>query len=146
MTSIVYVDMDDVMCDFTSAYQLAKKSNPEIEFPQSVPRFYLELEPIAEAIETVNLLRQKFDVYVLTAPSTHNPLCYTEKRIWIEDKFDFEFTNKLIISPNKGLLIGDYLIDDHDRGRGQESFQGKLLQFGTSPFESWIQIRKFFKV
>ncbi len=35
-----------------------------------------------------------------------------EKRVWIEKYFGLEFTEKLIISANKGLLKGDLLIDD----------------------------------
>ena len=42
--------------------------------------------------------------------------------------------NHLIISSHKGLNKGDYLIDDHSEGRGQENFESKLLQFGSVEF------------
>ena len=57
--------------------------------------------------------------------------------MWIEKYFGFEFTEKLIISPNKGLLKGDILIDDLISGRGQESFEGKIMQFGSANFPDW---------
>ena len=109
-----------------------------------MPGFFLNLAPIDESIESVNKLRQRFDVYILTAPSPKNPLSYTEKRLWIENHFGYEFTEKLIISPNKSLLRGDYLIDDHESGRGQEGFQGTLIHFGSTPFANWQCVLAYF--
>ena len=80
---------------------------------------------------------EKFDPYILTAPSTRNPFSYTEKRVWIEKYFGVEFTEKLIISSNKGLLKGDILIDDLISGRGQENFEGKIMQFGSANYPDW---------
>ncbi|KPA11151.1 5'-nucleotidase [Candidatus Magnetomorum sp. HK-1] len=63
-----------------------------------------------------------------------------EKRIWIENYFDYNFTKKLIICSNKGLLKGDLLIDDNIEGRGQESFEGKIIHFGSSDFPDWQSV------
>ncbi|MDF1755249.1 MAG: hypothetical protein P1U89_20840 [Verrucomicrobiales bacterium] len=139
----VYIDMDDVLCAFTAAHRKALEINSEIRYPQSVEGFFLMLEPLPGAIEVVNEFRSKFEVYILTAPSTRNPLCYTEKRLWIEKHFDYEFTNQLIISPNKGLMIGDYLIDDHIEGRGQEDFTGELIHFGSEDYPDWQCVRTY---
>ncbi|MCL4169033.1 UNVERIFIED_CONTAM: hypothetical protein GTU68_016356 [Idotea baltica] len=98
-----------------------------------------------DAINIVNELRSDFDVYVLTAPSTRNPHSYTEKRLWIETYFDYAFTKRLIISPNKSLLIGDYLIDDYARGKGQDKFEGSLIHFGTSRFPDWQAVNQYLR-
>lgn len=139
--------MDDVLCDFTEAHARDLKQNPSIKFPQSQYGFFRNLKPIVNGVETVNFLNsvEDFSVYILTAPSIRNPLCYVEKRLWIEDHFGLEMVNKLIISPNKGLNKGDYLIDDNDSGKGQENFEGKLLQFGSTESKDWNQILKYFK-
>jgi len=144
---IIYVDMDDVLCDFTGAYEKAIDQNPKIEFPQSQYGFFRNLKPIPSGVETVNFLNsvENFQVYILTAPSIRNPLCYIEKRLWIEDYFDLDMVNRLIISPNKGLNKGDYLIDDNESGKGQEHFEGKLLHFGSASFKDWNQILMYFK-
>jgi 5'(3')-deoxyribonucleotidase len=144
---IIYIDMDDVICDYQASYQQKRLSEPEIKYPQSQCDFYRKLAPIPKAIESVNYLNQQalFDVYILTAPSVRNPLCYTEKRLWIEDHLGLDMVNKLIISPNKGLNKGDYLIDDMVSGRGQENFEGKLLQFGSSEYPNWEAIIGYFK-
>ena len=136
---IVYIDMDDVLCDYTTAFNKALEETPDIAFPQSQYGFYANLAPITGAIESVQKLinSEKFDPYILTAPSTRNPFSYTEKRVWIEKYLGIEFTEKLIISPNKGLLKGDILIDDLISGRGQESFEGNIMQFGSADYPDW---------
>lgn len=137
---VVYIDMDDTICDFITRYNQKLKENPEIKYPQSQYGFFLDLDPISGAIEAVNYLREKYDVYILTRPSYRNPLCYTEKRVWIEKYFGIDFCEKLIICPNKGLLIGDYLIDDFI----WENFRGKQIQYGVSPYENWEKVLKNF--
>jgi 5'-nucleotidase len=79
--------------------------------------------------------------YMLTAPSTKNPLCYTEKRVWVERYLGMRFVERLIICPNKALLIGDILIDDQASGRGQEAFTGTLAQFGSAAYPDWPAVR-----
>jgi len=129
--------MDDVLCAYSAAHRHAITANPSIRYPQSVPGFFAALAPLDGAITAINELRGRFDVYVLTAPSTRNPHSYSEKRIWIEEHFDYPFTKKLILSPNKGLLRGDYLVDDHTAGKGQDTFQGMLIHFGSKTFPDW---------
>jgi 5'(3')-deoxyribonucleotidase len=141
---IVYVDMDDVICNFTSAYNCALQQIPSIKHPQSQYGFFANLTPKDGAIEAVKALIQSpaFEPYVLTAPSTRNPFSYTEKRVWIEKYFGYEFVEKLIICSNKGLLKGDYLIDDHVNGKGQENFEGKLIHFGSKEFPHWNALKE----
>lgn len=147
MSKVIYIDMDNVLCNFSKAYHKALLENPEIKFPQSQYGFFRDLEPIIDSIEAVEFLdaQDDFSVYFLTAPSIKNPLCYTEKRLWIEDKFGLEMVQQLIISPNKGLNKGDYLIDDHQSGKGQESFEGELIHFGSDKYKTWKQVLNYFK-
>lgn len=143
---IIYIDMDDVLCDYTGAYNCAINTVPEIGYPQSQYGFYAGLAVIEGAIEALQKFAtsNQYDPYILTAPSTNNPLCYTEKRVWVEKFCGPEFIEKLIISPNKGLLKGDYLIDDNIHGRGQESFDGMLIHFGSVTYPDWQSIINFF--
>ena len=138
---IVYIDMDDTLCDFKKAWHKARQAQPEVAYPQSLEGFFLNLAPIEGAIDTVNELRQHFDVYILTAPSYKNPLCYTEKRLWVEKHFALEFTQKLIICDHKNLLIGVFLIDDYQSGKGQEAFGGKLIHFGSDTYPNWAAVK-----
>ena len=83
-----------------------------------------------------------YDVYILTSPAVRNPASYIEKRLWIEKYFNLEFTRKLIISSNKGLLRGDILIDDHKEGWGQDGFKGQFIHFGSTQYPDWNQVLK----
>lgn len=136
---IIYIDMDDVLCDYQAGKKLYLKKHPEIQYPQSIKGFFEELRPVKDGVETVKKLITSdiYDPYILTAPSTRNPLSYSEKRIWIEKYFGYSFTKNLIICSNKGLLKGDILIDDHIEGRGQENFEGLIFHFGSSSFPNW---------
>jgi 5'-nucleotidase len=139
---ILYIDMDGVMCDFYKAKEKALKINPHNKFPQSEYGFFTNLEPINNAIYSIKRLMESdsFEVYVLTAPSIFNPLCYTEKRVWIEKHFGMDLVRNMIITPNKGLSKGDILIDDNTKGCGQNMFEGELIHFGSDRFPNWNEI------
>ncbi|MCP3924711.1 MAG: hypothetical protein GY714_19215 [Desulfobacterales bacterium] len=143
-SKIIYIDMDDVLCDYQSGYKYYKLKYPDIKFPQSIKGFFNDLAPVKNGVATVNKMisSEKYNPYILTAPSTRNPHSYMEKRIWIESHFDYNFTKKLIICPNKGLLKGDILIDDIVAGKGQESFEGDLIHFGSPEFPDWSSVSK----
>lgn len=141
---IVYIDMDDVLCDFSGAHAAALKENPAVKYPQSQYGFFTNLHPIDGGIEFVNELMHSnvYIPYILTAPSIQNPLCYTEKRVWIEKMFGLSFVSNLIICNNKALLRGDILIDDHESGKGQEQFKGRLIHFGSNRFPNWKAVKE----
>ena len=144
---IIYIDMDDVLCDYTAAYDKAITETPSIAFPQSQYGFYANLLPIKGAIESVLWLLQTegYSPYILTAPSTLNPLSYTEKRVWVEQHLGIEYVERLILSPDKSLLKGDILIDDKSKDRGQDSFEGELIQFGIPKFSDWECVMNYIK-
>src|SRR5574343_428091 len=145
----VYVDIDDTLADYTGAVKKALKQTPGIIFPQSQYGFYTKLSLIPdglEAITAMSLRPKQFDVWLLTAPSIKNPLSYTEKRVWVENRLGEKWVDRLIISPNKGLLKGDILIDNEVRGRGQENFEGELIEFGSKKHPNWKFIRSYLNV
>jgi len=141
MRKIVYIDMDDTLFQFKEAHS-AFKILYGVEFPQGLTGFWLSLNPIEGAVEAVNSLRARddLDVHILTAPSVYNPHSYMEKRQCIEKHFDYEFCHKLILSPDKGLLKGHFLIDDCTEGKGQEGFDGQVIQFGSDEYPDWDSV------
>lgn len=136
----VLVDMDGVLCDFMGSFR--DNYSETNKFPQSNWGFFATLKPIKDSVETVKGLMKDYDVYILTRASYQNPLCYTEKRIWIEKYFGLEFCDKMIFASNKSMVKGDYLIDD-TTGNGQPNFEGKFIHFGSHEFKDWKKIKKY---
>lgn len=66
-------------------------------------------------------------------------MSYTEKRAWIEKYFGFDACYNLILSYDKTMIMGNYLIDDNihkytgDR-QGRFVPTWKLLQFGSEQY------------
>lgn len=140
---IIYVDMDDTLCDFQGGISKALAKAPEMPFPQAEYRFFANLQPIEGAIEVfMAMIRSAFyDPYILSAPSLRNPFSYAEKREWVETHMGSDICNRLILCAHKGLLRGDILIDDKVSGMGQENFEGQIIEFGSSKFPDWVSVR-----
>lgn len=135
----IFVDLDDTVADFRGSYQRTKQLHPAVEWPQSMPGFFLDLHPLPGAIEGL-LWPEKhpeIELHILSAPSCRNPHSYQEKRIWVEQHFGYELVRRFHLSPNKGLFREDILIDDCVEGKGQDGFEGTLIQFGSKNFPDW---------
>jgi|SRR5690554_1150660 len=143
---IVYVDMDHVLCDYNAGFMAHQAKYPDLEFPQSQPGLYQNLEPMPGAIQVYSWLSRQPElaVFILTSPSIRNPHCYSEKRIWVEKHLGLDAAYNLIISPHKNLSRGDYLIDDNATGKGQDHFEGTLILFGSVDFPNWLAVQEFF--
>jgi len=140
--------MDDVLADFSYGCEQHFKSKKKGGFPKGKVGFFENLLPIDGAIEAVNKFREQkdIDVYILTAPSTRNPHSYSEKRIWVENYFDYQFTKNLIICANKSLLKGDILIDENISGKGQENFEGELIHFSSDKYPNWSSVMEYLEI
>ena len=135
----LYVDMDGVLCDYKKLYDSERESNPSQPYPQSQFGFFLNLESIPFAIDSINHLQKHFDVWILTRPSVHNLSCYTEKAQWIRKYLGFEMQTKTIMCVDKSLLKGHFLVDDQVE-HGQTEFEGKHIHFGSDEFNNWDKV------
>lgn len=134
----IFIDMDDTLCQYSKHFKERLELRPDIAFPQSQYGFFSNLEPMPDAIEAYRALEQKYEVFILTAPSYLNPLCYTEKRVWVEKHLGLETTPNLIICQRKELLIGDFLIDDNPY-----PFQGEFIHFGSKDYPDWATVLQY---
>ena len=108
---IVYIDMDGVLCDYGAF--LDKMVNKGMNKFQvyKMPGVFEKLDPIAGGIKSFHLLSKYFDVYILSTPMWSNPDSWKGKRIWVENYLGQKAKKRLILSHNKGLLRGNYLIE-----------------------------------
>jgi len=142
MKDIIFVDLDDTMADYASAQAIAISKEPGIIYPQSQFKFFENLEPIYGAIESYNLLKQKYNVLILSKPSVYNPLSYMEKRVWVEKHLGFKECDNLILSCDKTLLRGKYLIDDMGQ-TGLLQPEWEHIRFGSVKFPNWESVVKY---
>ena len=138
----LYVDMDGVLCDYKKLYDSERESNPTQPYPQSQFGFFMNLESIPFAIDSLNLLKEHFDVWILTRPSVHNLSCYTEKAQWIRKYLGFEMQTKTIMCVDKSLLKGHFLVDDQVE-HGQSDFEGKHIHFDSNDFPTWNSVVEY---
>ena len=134
-----FVDMDGVLCDFFGAFKDVRRKDPNFKFPQSRIGFFKNLEPMPDAIESFNKLKEHYDVWILTRPSFKNINCFNEKAEWVLEHLGFDVLEKTIMCGDKSLVKGDYLIDDNGQN-GQPEFEGEWIEFASESFPDWTAV------
>lgn len=147
--------MDDVISDFyKSAYDpVTRKINDHDMFEKN---FFLDLEPVPGAKSAVyQLMKMGFDLWILSQPFVLVPESYNQKAEWITKHFP-QLYNKIILTQDKGLNVGDYLIDDNLK-KWKDKFEqtgGKFIHFpyggynlssSDDPERIWEDVVNFFK-
>lgn len=126
---ILYIDMDEVLADFSGNQALEFWGRVKRNPPQMYePGFFESLQPLPGAISSVTQLIQEdnWDIYILTQPVSKSPISYMEKANWIL-KWLPELRDKLIMTQNKALNIGDVLVDDSEKW--EKVFTGTFIIF-----------------
>ena len=143
------VDMDDTIADFKGAKIFKDMGKLEVSRMHE-PGFFKDLMPVEGALVAVReLIAMGFDVQILTQPVANSAHSYSEKVQWIGLWFP-ELINKINMVQDKGLIKGDYLIDDN-KPKWMEKFEnngGIFVHFRYDELEhkyEWELILKFFK-
>jgi len=145
---LIFIDMDGVLADAEAKMEhwsqrlgitMKELFNKKL---YHMPGFYADLPPIPGAVEAFEKLSQKYEVYILTAPSWENPSCYTDKRLWVDKYLGKSAYKRLIISNDKSLFSGKALIDDRTK-YGVTKFKGEHIHFGSETFPDWDFVLKY---
>ena len=139
---IVLIDMDGVICDFDKRAKELELQGVKGQSLFKHPDAYKDLEPIEGAIEAWNLLQDKYETYILSTPPWSNPDAWAEKRIWVEKHLGKSSKKKLILGHHKGLVKGDFLIDDRI-ANGVADFGGEHIHFATGRFKGWAEVLEY---
>lgn len=77
--------------------------------------FYRNLDVITGAVRAIKRLREEYNgnVYVCSAPMEGSENCENEKRDWLLEYFDAEFSRQAIITANKAAVPGRVIIEDN---------------------------------
>ena len=140
MKKILYLDMDNVLVDFPSAFAripeetLREYKNNEDE----IPGIFALMEPMPGAVEAFNALAEVFDVYILSTAPWENSSAWSDKLKWVKRHLGEKAWKRLILSHHKNLNRGDFLVDDRV-ANGAGEFTGTLITF--VPHEtSWPEL------
>ena len=144
---VVYIDMDGVLVDLVG--EVYKKyvhalGGDDFDIGKIVDQdadLFYDAAPIEGAINAFKLLFNdpRFEPYFLSTAPWANPESWKAKRVWLDKHVGHTANRRLILSHNKNLLMGDYLIDDRDNN-GAAEFKGEHIKFGTKPFETWERV------
>ena len=141
---IVYIDMDNVLVNFQSGID-ALTEEERVAFKDDlddVPGIFSKMKPIDGAIEAYEELSKHYDIYILSTAPWQNPSAWSDKLEWAQKYLGDLAYKKLILSHNKNLNIGDYLIDDR-LANGASEFKGEHIHFGKKPFTDWGSVLSY---
>ena len=142
MKKILYLDMDNVLVDFPSAFArvpaetLSKYKNNEDE----IPGIFALMEPMPGAVDAFNALAEVFDVYILSTAPWGNSSAWSDKPKWVKKHLGDKAWKRLILSHHKNLNRGDFLVDDRV-ANGAGEFTGTLIKFVPNE-TSWPELVK----
>jgi len=138
MKKILYVDMDNVLVDFQSAFPFLSKEIME-EYKDNeddIPGIFSKMKPMENAVESYIELSKHFNTYILSTAPWKNPSAWSDKLLWVKYNIGDAAHKRIILTHNKQLNKGDYLIDDRTKN-GAGEFEGDHIHFGSEKFPDW---------
>ena len=141
---VVLIDMDGTIADFDArVYALMVARHPEVKLPPfeqrayplsgSLPSgqrpllaalfaevgFYREMVPVEGAVEALHqMVAAGIEVRLCSSPLGTSPICASEKIEWVIAHLGQSWYNRLILTRDKTLIRGDFLIDDAPQAKG----------------------------
>ena len=141
MKKILYVDMDNVLVDFSSGFEKITE-DLKIEYQgriDEVPGIFSLMKPYIGAIESFEKLSKKYDTYILSTAPWLNASAWSDKNLWVRKYLGEIAERRLILSHHKNLNFGDFLIDDRT-ANGADHFKGKHIMFGSNEYPDWLAV------
>lgn len=151
----LYIDMDNTLVDFPSAFPHVDPALLEkhAAHKDDIPGIFAHMQPFAGAVEAVHELAPLFDIYVLSTAPWANPTAWHDKVEWIKAHFGAEqdgpLYKRLILSHHKHLNRGEFLVDDRPHKNGAERFHehgGEVIHFGPGgTHKTWPEVVEYLK-
>ena len=144
---ILFIDMDNVLADFK--YYVDNNLRPEIKENtkdlDEIPGIFAQFPVVKGAKEALEVLQEKYDLYVLSTSPWKNPTALQDKQIWLKLHFGDMFHKHVIFTHQKHfcLLPGAWLVDDRPN-HGACLFGDHWLHFGNEgKYKTWDEVKDF---
>jgi len=136
--------MDNVLVDFESAVgSLEQELRDEYSGRlDEVPGIFSRMKPMTGAVVAFQTLATHFDTFILSTAPWENPTAWSDKLIWVREHLGAKAHKRLILSHNKQLCAGHFLVDDRTKN-GAAAFSGELILFGSEEFPDWSSVTKY---
>lgn len=140
----LYIDMDGVLVDFQSGIdQLSEEVKNEYEDRlDEVPGIFGMMQPMKGALAAFEQLSGHYDTYILSTAPWENETAWHDKIVWVKKHLGEKARKRLILTHNKHLNKGHFLIDDRLKN-GAEFFEGEHIHFRTDKFPNWEAVLEY---
>ena len=95
--------------------------------------FFSNLEVMPDAQRVMERLQERYEVFIATA-AMEVPTSFTAKFEWLKQHFPFIRPSHIVFCGDKGILRGDYLIDDNPRQLRRFRGEGILYSAPANAF------------
>ncbi len=146
---ILYVDMDNVLVNFASGLERVSEDlcNRYKGDEDEIPDLFALMDPVEGAVDAYKKLAEHFDTYILSTSPWENPGAARDKINWVKKYLGGRAGDpaykRLILSHNKHLNVGDYLIDDRPKRNGADKFSGEVIHFTSDTFPDWDAVLRY---
>jgi 5'(3')-deoxyribonucleotidase len=146
MKKILFVDMDNVLVDFSSGVARLPRDTVQAFDGRldEVPGIFALMDPLPGAVNSFVELAGLFDTYIVSTSPWENPSAWSDKLLWVKGHLGAPAYKRLILTHHKNLNHGDFLIDDRTKN-GADRFPGELVQFGTPEFPDWASVTGYLR-
>jgi 5'-nucleotidase len=146
MRKTLYIDMDNVLVDFPSAFPLVDPAmlDQYDTNKDEIPGIFSLMKPMEGAVEAFVELSSLFDTYILSTSPWENPSAWSDKLLWVKKHLGKPAHKRLILSHHKHLNLGHYLVDDRTKN-GADRFSGELVLFGSPRFPDWPEVTNYLR-
>ena len=108
------------------------------------PGIFGLMSPKPDAIESFIELTSLFDTYVLSTAPWENDTAWIDKLNWVKRHLGQHAHKRLILSHNKHLNKGDYLVDDR-LANGADKFAGEHIHFASEKYPDWKAVMQYLR-
>ena len=144
MKKILYIDMDNVLVDFQSGIDRLDQ-HVCLEYAgrlDEVPGIFSLMQPMLGAVNAFSTLSSLYETYILSTAPWKNPSAWSDKLLWVKEYLGTSAHKRLILSHNKHLNAGHYLVDDRTKN-GADRFPGEHIHFGTAAYPDWNRVLSY---